>query len=111
MRCLTPGFEFSKYLRNDADVLDHFGPEPQFQIFQQLARLFPIDQLDLRRAVSSRLPLRVGREPAGGNEQSLVRSSDHRSPKVANGAGAHTVLVSLALKQHLERQQIDTEHA
>jgi hypothetical protein len=38
---LPAGFEFSNHLRNHADVLDYLSLDPQPQIIQELAHLFP----------------------------------------------------------------------
>jgi hypothetical protein len=52
----TSRFEFSENLRKDADLLNHFGLDAELEIFQQLARLFSIDQLDLRRTAHESPP-------------------------------------------------------
>lgn len=74
---------FSKALEKflpGPDDLYGFRLYPQTQIFQQLAKVLAVYQVDGQRTVPDGLPFRVSGKASGSDEQSLVRAAGHGSP-------------------------------
>ena len=100
----SQGFE---ELRLWLDDLDCLGAYAEFVVFQKVAKLRAIDQVDGRCSVPDSFTLSVPRESARGQEQPLVGPPNHGSSEVPDFPRADCTGVPLALKAHMERQQID----
>src|SRR4029077_11999128 len=67
-------------------------------LLEEVAKSFPVDEINRRGAIPGRLPGCFGGEVAGRNEQALVASPCHRAAEIPDLVRANRSFVALALE-------------
>jgi len=82
----------------------------KFQFFELLHKSLTIDQVNCWSPVALRFTSRFCCIRTSGNHQSLIGPANHGPPKIAYDGRTNTALESLALKDHVEREETADPH-
>src|SRR5206468_3665673 len=88
------------------------GLQAQLELLKHSGQLLTVNELDRRCSISNGLLSSIGGEGSGRDDDALVSTAGHRTPKIANVARSDRARVLLALKQYLKTdQRIDLQDA